>query len=251
MIQPKLVVASECESRPGSCQKAPVGGWRLGLETGRGRSPALRGLLASNQAVCSIKLPFAALHQLCAQLLARLDGLPGPQRDALAATFGLSAGVVPDRVFVGLAVLGLLSDAAEVRPLLWVIDDAQWLDRASAQCVAFVARRLLAESVVMLFAAREQSELFAGLPEVVVEGLRGSDARSLLVTVIPGRLDERVADELLAKTWVQGKLSSVLDPVVHVAEPFSPSRILGAPQLDLLVERGPRTGGALGRRAPG
>ena len=118
-----------------------------------------------------MELPFAALHQLCGPLLDRLDGLPGPQRDALATTFGLSAGAVPDRFFVGLAVLGLLSDAAEVCPLMCVIDDAQWLDRASAQALAFVARRMLAEPVVMLFAAREPSDLLAGLPELVLEGL--------------------------------------------------------------------------------
>jgi hypothetical protein len=140
-----------------------------------------------------MELPFAALHQLCVPLLGRLEGLPGPQRDALATTFGLSAGPVPDRLFVGLAVLGLLSEAAQVRPLVCVVDDAQWLDRASAQALAFVARRLLAESVVMLFAARERGELFAGLPELVLEGLRAADARSLLVSVIPGRLDEGVA----------------------------------------------------------
>ena len=147
-----------------------------------------------------MELPFAALHQLCVPLLDHLDGLPGPQRDALATTFGLSAGTVPDRFFVGLAVLGLLSEAAAVRPLLCVIDDAQWLDRASAQALAFVARRMLAEPVVMLFAAREPSDLLAGLPELVLEGLGDGDARALLASVIPGRLDERVADELLAET---------------------------------------------------
>jgi predicted ATPase len=107
---------------------------------------------------------------------------------------------VPDRFLVGLAVLSLLSDVADERPLVCVVDDAQWLDRASAQCVAFVARRLLAESVVMLFAAREQSELLTGLPELVLAGLRAADARSLLVAAIPGPLDERVADELVAET---------------------------------------------------
>ena len=147
-----------------------------------------------------MELPFAALHQLCAPLLDRLNGLPGPQRDALATTFGLSAGVVPDRFFVGLAALGLLSEAADVRPLLCVIDDAQWLDRASAQALAFVARRMLAESVVMLFAAREPSDLLAGLPELVLAGLGDADARALLASVLPGRLDERIADELLAET---------------------------------------------------
>ena len=147
-----------------------------------------------------MQLAFAALHQLCVPLLDRLDGLPGPQRDALATTFGLSEGAVPDRFFVALAVLGLLSEAAEVRPLVCVIDDAQWLDQASAQALAFVARRMLAEPVVMLFAAREPSDLLAGLPELVLEGLGDADACALLASVIPGRLDERIADELLAET---------------------------------------------------
>ena len=147
-----------------------------------------------------MELAFAALHQLCAPVLDRLERLPLPQRDALLTTFGLRGGPVPDRFLVGLAVLSLLSEVADERPLVCVVDDAQWLDRASAQCVAFVARRLLAESVVMLFAAREQTDLLTGLPGLVVGGLRGVDARSLLVSVIPGRLDERVADELLAET---------------------------------------------------
>ena len=146
-----------------------------------------------------MELPFAALHQLCAPLLDRLDGLPGPQREALATTFGLSAGAVPDRFFVGLAVLGLLAEAAQVRPLLCVIDDAQWLDRASEHTLVFVARRMLAEPVVMLFAAREPSDVLAGLPELVLEGLGGADARALLTSVTPGRLDERVSEELLAE----------------------------------------------------
>jgi DNA-binding CsgD family transcriptional regulator len=147
-----------------------------------------------------MELAFAALHQLCAPLLDRVDGLPGPQRDALATTLGLGPGAVPDRFFVGLAVLGLLSDAAEVRPLLCVIDDAQSLDRASAQVLAFVARRMLAEPVVMLFAAREPSDLLAGLPKLVVGELGDADARALLASVIPGRLDERIAEQLLAET---------------------------------------------------
>ncbi|WP_308214356.1 helix-turn-helix transcriptional regulator [Solirubrobacter ginsenosidimutans] len=146
-----------------------------------------------------MELASSALHQLCAPLLDRLDGLPGPQRRALATTFGLDAGEVPDRFFVGLAVLGLLSSAAEECPFLCVIDDAQWLDRASAQALAFVARRMLAEPVVMLFAAREPSDLLAGLPELVVGELGDADARALLASVIPGRLDERIADQLLAE----------------------------------------------------
>jgi DNA-binding CsgD family transcriptional regulator len=147
-----------------------------------------------------MELAFAGLHQLCTPALDRLERLPDPQRDALLITFGLRTGPVPNRFLVGLAVLSLVSEMAEERPLICVVDDAQWLDRASAQCVAFVARRLLAESVVMLFAARERSELFAGLPELVVDGLRGADARSLLAAVIPGPLDEGVADQLVAET---------------------------------------------------
>ena len=169
------------------------------LEYAIGSASDLRVLCAVG-VESEMELAFAALHQLCAPLLDRLDDLPGPQRAALATTFGLSAGAMPDRFFVGLAVLGLLSEAAEERPLLCVIDDAQWSDRASAQALAFVARRLLAEPVVMLFAARERSDEFAGLPELVVGELGDADALALLASVIPGRLDERVADELLAET---------------------------------------------------
>ena len=147
-----------------------------------------------------MELAFAALHQLCVPLLEYLERLPGPQRDALATTFGLSEGTVPDRFFVGLAALGLLSEAAEERPLVCVVDDAQWLDRASAQVLAFVGRRLRAEPVVMLFGAREPGEEFAGLPKLVVEGLSDRAARDLLASVIPGRLDERVADQIVAET---------------------------------------------------
>ena len=110
------------------------------------------------------ELPFAALHQLCAPMLDRLDRLPEPQRDAVAITFGLSSGSAPDRFLVGLAVLSLLSDVAEDRPLLCVVDDARWLDRASAQVLGFVARRLLAESVAMLFGGRQPDEELRSLP---------------------------------------------------------------------------------------
>jgi hypothetical protein len=133
------------------------------------------------------ELAFAVLHQLCVPLAAWFDRLPGPQRDALAVTFGLGEGAVPDRFLVGLAVLGLFSEAAQERPLLCVVDDAQWLDRASAGVLAFVGRRLLAEPVVMLFAAREPIDLLAGLPQTVLDGLRDADARALLAAVIPGR----------------------------------------------------------------
>ncbi|MDX6410391.1 MAG: hypothetical protein QOE13_3462, partial [Gaiellaceae bacterium] len=147
-----------------------------------------------------MELAFAALHQLCAPLLDWLERLPGPQRGALQTTFALSEGAVPDRFLVGLATLSLLSEVGEERPLLCVIDDAQSLDRASAQTLAFVARRLLAEPAVVLFAAREPTEELTGVAELVLEGLQDADARKLLASVIPGRLDERAADQLVAET---------------------------------------------------
>jgi DNA-binding CsgD family transcriptional regulator len=147
-----------------------------------------------------MELAFAALQQLCAPMLDRLGRLPGPQHAALATAFGLSEGVAPDRFLVGLAVLSLLSEVAEERPLLCVVDDAQWLDRASAQALAFVARRLLAESVAMVFATREPTEEFRGLPELVVHGLRHDDARELLTSVIRGPLDELVGERIVAET---------------------------------------------------
>jgi predicted ATP-dependent serine protease len=110
------------------------------------------------------ELAFAALHQLCTPILDRRERLPGPQRDALAITFGLADGAVPERFLVGLSVLGLLSEVAEDRPLACVVDDAQWLDKASAQALAFAARRLSADSVVMIFAAREPARSFAVYP---------------------------------------------------------------------------------------
>ena len=147
-----------------------------------------------------MELAFAALQQLCAPMLDKLDGLPDPQRAALGVAFGLDTGAVPDRFLVGLAVLSLLSEAAERQPLLCVVDDAQWLDRASAQALGFVARRLLAEPVALVFAAREPGEEFRGMPELPVGGLRNGDARELLGSVIGGPLDERVRDRIVAET---------------------------------------------------
>jgi DNA-binding CsgD family transcriptional regulator len=146
-----------------------------------------------------MELTHAALHQLCAPLLDRKNRIPAPQREALETTFGLREGPVPDLFLVGLATLSLLSEAAQERPVVCAIDDAQWLDRASAQVLAFVARRLVAESVVMLAATREPIGKHGRLPELVVEGLRDADARALLASAIPGRLDERVADQLLVE----------------------------------------------------
>jgi DNA-binding CsgD family transcriptional regulator len=147
-----------------------------------------------------MELAFAALQQLCAPMLDRLDRLPAPQQDALGVAFGLRAGNAPDRFLVGLAVLSLLAEAAEEQPLLCVVDDAQWLDRASAQALVFVARRLLAESVALVFVTREQSEALTGFQELVVEGLRTGDARALLSSAVRVPLDERVRDRLVAET---------------------------------------------------
>src|SRR3954465_2824555 len=165
-------------------------------EAGIGKS-ALLAYLVERAADCRIaraaggesemELPFAGLHQLCGPMLDRLDHLPAPQRDALATAFGLSGGDPPDRFLVGLAVLSLLSDVAEDRPLVCVVDDAQWQDRASAQTLGFVARRLLAESVGLVFAVREPSPTqdLAGLPELVVGRLDDGDAAALLHSAIP------------------------------------------------------------------
>jgi DNA-binding CsgD family transcriptional regulator len=147
-----------------------------------------------------MELAFAALHQLCAPMLDRLERLPGPQRAALATAFGLSSGDAPDRFLVGLAALGLLSEVAHEQPLLCFVDDAQWLDRASAQTLAFVARRLYAESVGVVFATREPSDELRGLPELHVHGLRNGEARELLASAVHGPLDERVRDRIVAET---------------------------------------------------
>ena len=147
-----------------------------------------------------MELPFAALHQLCAPLMDRLDRLPAPQREALSTAFGLSRGVAPDRFFVGLAVLSLLSDAADEQPLVCLVDDAQWLDRVSAQTLAFATRRLLADPVAVMFAARVPLEELAGLRELVLRGLPDTDARALLASAIGGPLDERVRDRIVSET---------------------------------------------------
>ena len=148
-----------------------------------------------------MELAFAALQQLLSPLLDSADRLPDPQRDALDVALGLKAGPVPDRFLVGLAALSLLSAAAAAEPMLCVVDDALWLDRASAQALGFVARRLLAEPIALLFAtADEPGEDLAGLPELAVSGLSTSDARTLLDSVAGGPVDERVRDMVVAET---------------------------------------------------
>jgi hypothetical protein len=147
-----------------------------------------------------MELALAALQRMCSPFMELRERLPPPQRDALAVAFGLDAGPAPNPFLVGLAVLGLLSEAAEERPLLCIVDDAQWLDRASARSLAFVARRLLAERIALVFAAREPGDLFAGLPEVHVEPLGHRDARALLESALSARLDERVVARIVAET---------------------------------------------------
>ena len=193
-----------------------------GVRAGEGRALVVRGepgvgktvlldYLADRASACRVEraagvqsemeLAFAALHQLCAPMLDHAESLPVPQREALRTAFGLSAGPVPDRFLVGLAVLGLLSETAGERPLICVVDDQQWLDRASAQALGFAARRLAAEPVGLVFAARIPGEDVAGLPELVVEGLAEGDARVLLESVLTGRagpLDAQVRDRIIA-----------------------------------------------------
>jgi DNA-binding CsgD family transcriptional regulator len=147
-----------------------------------------------------MELAYAGLHQLFAPLLGPLDQLPAPQRDALRIVFGLTSGPVPDRFLVGLAALSLLSEVAEQRPLLCIVDDAQWLDSTSALTLAFVARRLLVEPVGLVFAAREPGEELQHVPEVEVRGLVNGDARALLDLAVPFGLDERVRDRIIAET---------------------------------------------------
>ncbi|MDT5147693.1 MAG: hypothetical protein QOC58_2338, partial [Mycobacterium sp.] len=148
-----------------------------------------------------MELPFAALQQLCAPLLYCAERLPAPQRDALDIAFGRSGGPAPDRFLVGLAVLSLIGAAAESQPLVILVDDAQWIDRISAQTLAFVARRLIAEPVAVVFAARDGgADELAGLHELTLHGLNSQDARALLDSAILGRLDDQVRDRIVAET---------------------------------------------------
>jgi DNA-binding CsgD family transcriptional regulator len=147
-----------------------------------------------------MELAFAALHQLCAPMLDRLEALASPQRAALETAFGLSPGPAPDRFLIGLAVLSLLSQAAEEQPLVCLIDDEQWLDHASAQVLAFVARRLGVESVALVFAARVPSSDLDGLPQLVVRGLSEADSRALLDAWLAGPIDGRIRDQIIAES---------------------------------------------------
>ena len=195
-----------------------------GVRAGEGRALVVRGepgvgktvlldYLAGRASGCLVvravgvqsemELAFAGLHQLCAPMLDHAESLPVPQGEALRTAFGLRPGPVPDRFLVGLAVLGLLSETAAERPLICVVDDQQWLDHASAQALGFAARRLAADPVGLVFAARVPGQDVAGLPELVVEGLAEGDARALLESVLTGLtgpLDARVRDRIIADT---------------------------------------------------
>jgi DNA-binding CsgD family transcriptional regulator len=168
-----------------------------------------------------IELAFAGLHQLCAPMLGSGEHLPVPQRDALRTAFGLAAGPPPDRFLVGLAALSLLSEIAGERPLICLVDDEQWLDQASAQALGFVARRLAADPVGLVFAARGPGAELAGLPELEVGGLRESDARALLDSALAGPLDDRVRDQIVAET--QGNPLALLE----LPRGLSPAELAG------------------------
>jgi DNA-binding CsgD family transcriptional regulator len=209
-------------------------------ETGIGKT-ALLDYLETSAAGCRIvrlagveaemELAYAGLHQFCAPFLDRLDRLPEPQRNALGTAFGLAGGQAPDRFLVGLAVLDLLADHAEQQPLICLIDDAQWLDRVSAQTVAFVARRLLAERIALVVAIRELSDVhdFAGLHELMIKGLIETDAGRLLDSVVKGPVDPRVRDRIIAET--RGNPLAVLElprafTAAELAEGFEQSDLV-------------------------
>src|SRR3954454_4425513 len=178
-------------------------------EAGIGKSALLKYLVesASDLTVAravgvesEIESAFSSLHELCGPMLDRLPRLPAPQREALEVVFGRSSGAGLERFLAGLGVLGLMSEASDERPLLCVIDDAQWLDQASALTLAFVARRLHAEPVGIVFAAREPGQELLHVSELEVHGLHDGDARELLRSAVRSKLDERVRDRVIAET---------------------------------------------------
>ncbi|MEV6414001.1 AAA family ATPase [Kribbella sp. NPDC051718] len=164
-----------------------VAGWRVATVTG---------------VESEMEVAYSGLHQLCAPLLDHLERLPEPQRDALATVFGLSAGPVPDRLMVGLATLSLVAEAAEKHPLICIVEDSQWLDRSSVQVFGFVARRLLAERVAFVCAARTgvEDDVFDGLRSLQITGLEDADARTLLLGTMHGPLDVAVSDQIIVES---------------------------------------------------
>jgi DNA-binding CsgD family transcriptional regulator len=251
---------SECEELDGLLAAARGGRSQVLVlrgEAGIGKT-ALLDYLETNAAGCGIvrlagveaemELAYAGLHQLCRPFLDRLKRLAAPQRIALGTAFGLTDGDVPDRFLVGLAVLDLLADRAEERPLVCLIDDAQWLDRVSAQTIGFVARRLLAEGIVLIVAVREPTDgpEFAGSPELVITGLGDTDAGWLLDSVVKGPMDPRVRARIIAETrgnplallelpraWTTAELADGFrrpDPLISRIEEGFSRRLLALPQ---------------------
>jgi DNA-binding CsgD family transcriptional regulator len=205
--------------RPNEC--ARLDGLLAGVRTGHSAALVIRGeagvgktalldyvaesaadlrVLRAAGVESEMELAFATLHQMCGPVLDRLDRLPDPQRAALGTAFSLQEGPPPDRFLIGLAVLSLLAEVAKDGPVVCVIDDARWLDRASARILAFVARRLVAESVLVIFAVREPDADLDGLAELLVQGLREDHARQLLRSAVPWPLDRRVAEQIVAET---------------------------------------------------
>ncbi|MFB4317735.1 AAA family ATPase [Actinomadura sp. 21ATH] len=199
VVDQNLAAVGTGESRVLVMHGAPGVGKSALLGYAEGAAAGMRVLRAVG-VESEMELPYATLHQLCAPLLDRLEHLPAPQRAALETVFGLRAQAPPERFLVGLAVLSLLSDASEQRPLLCVVDDAQWVDHASLQVLGFVARRLLAESVLLLFGTRERSQALLGLPELEITGLSDADAHTLLDSVTFGRLDQHVRARIVTET---------------------------------------------------
>jgi AAA ATPase domain len=179
-------------------------------EPGIGKTALLEDLCARADDVVLVRgagveseaeLAFAGLHQMCSQMIEeKLDLLPDPQREAIRIAFGESRGGPPNPFLLGLAVLNRLADAAQERPVLCVVDDAQWLDRATAQTLAFVARHLDAEAVGIVFAVREPIEQFDGLPELIISGLAPEDARELLGTAVTTSVNQAVRERFIAET---------------------------------------------------
>jgi predicted ATPase len=232
-------------------------------EAGAGKTALLDHVVAETAADCLVvraagvesemELAFAGLHQVCGPFIGRLDRLPGPQRDALQTAFGMQTGAPPDRFLVGLAVLSLFSQIAEEQPVICILDDVQWLDRASAQVIGFVARRIAAEGLLMIFAVRDPNddESLIGLPELRVGPLDDADARALLAAALPGRMDEAVANRIIIEA--EGNPLALLElPRCVRLERFAGG--FGLPQGTTVpgrIEEGiPGPGGAASEREP-
>jgi hypothetical protein len=168
-----------------------------------------------------MELPYAALHQLCRLGMAEVERLPELQRNALEVVFGRRHGAAPDQVLVGTALVSLFSVLSSKRPLLCVVDDAQWLDTSSAQLVAFAARRISKDAIAFLFGARTLTDEVRRLPELTLSGLGDQDARTLLATVLPDRLDDRVVDRLVAEA--RGNPLALLE----LPQGLTPSQLAG------------------------